>query len=316
MKGQHVLRKGVKFFIDSNYRFIILSGLGVYDRLDDKEYLTRLFKARMHKKIEWENPTTFSEKIQWLKLYDKNPLYTMMVDKYEVKKYVADKIGEQYIIPTLGVWDRFEDINFDSLPDQFVLKCTHDSGGLVICKDKGMLDHKAARQKIKSSLKRNFFYYGREWPYKNVKPRIIAEKYMEDTETAELRDYKFFCFNGVAKALFIATDRQKQGEETKFDFFDMEYKHLPFTNGHPNAEVLPAKPAKFEEMKELAEKLSANIPHLRVDFYEVNGEVYFGELTFSHWSGMTPFEPTEWDEKFGSWIELPENGGGGVRTNR
>lgn len=310
MMYTNLIYKAKKFLFSADYRFIILSGLGLYNRLDDKAYLSRMFRARMGYDINWENPVSFNEKLQWLKVNDRKPIYSSMVDKYEAKEYVANKIGEQYIIPTLGVWNSFEEIDFESLPNQFVLKCTHDSGGLVICRDKRNLNFSTANKRITKSLKRNFFYYGREWPYKNVKPRIIAEQYMEDTTTAELRDYKFFCFNGVAKALFIASDRQKQGEETKFDFFDMDFKHLPFTNGHPNADVLPAKPEKFEEMRVLAEKLSQNIPHLRVDFYEVNGRVYFGELTFSHWSGMVPFKPEEWDKNFGDWIKLPEKWGG------
>lgn len=271
----------------------------------DKTYLKIRYRLIMKKRLNLKNPKTYNEKLQWLKLYDHNPKYTEMVDKYAVKKYVADLIGEEYIIPTLGVWDSFDEIDFGALPDRFVLKCTHDSGGLVICDDKDKLDIESARAKIERSLKRNYYYHGREWPYKNVKPRIIAEQYMEDEKTNELRDYKFFAFDGEVKALFIATDRQKVGEETKFDFFDENFNHLDFTNGHPNADVLPQKPEKFEEMKILASKLSKGIPHVRVDFYEVNGRIYFGELTFSHWSGMVPFEPEEWDYTFGSWIKLP-----------
>jgi hypothetical protein len=242
---------------------------------------------------------------QSLVFYDRKPEYTMMADKYAVKAYVGEKIGPEYIIPTLGVWDRFDDIDFDALPAQFVLKCTHDSGGLVICKDKIKLDKAAAKKKIEKSLKRNYYYHGREWLYKDIQPRIIAEAYMEDAAAGELPDYKFFAFDGQVKALFIATERQKKGEETKFDFFDREFNHLPFINGHPNASVPPAKPAQMEEMIRLAEVLSQGIPHVRVDFYEVNGKIYFGELTFFHWSGMMPFEPEEWDRTFGDWITLP-----------
>lgn len=280
--------------------------------IPDEPYLKMVYRGYVGKKLNLENPTTFNEKIQWLKLHDHNPLYTRMVDKYEAKKYVADIIGEEYIIPTLGVWDHFDDIDFEKLPDQFVLKCTHDSGGLVICRDKKQLDKTAAKKKIESSLKTDFYYTGREWPYKHVKPRIIAEQYMEDDETHDLRDYKIFSFDGVPKALFIATERGSK-EETKFDFFDMDFKHLPFTNGHPNADILPAAPKTFEQMKELTAKLSENIPQLRVDFYEVNGRTYFGELTFSHWSGFVPFNPEEWDKTFGDWIKLPESCGGGTR---
>ena len=273
--------------------------------LPDSIFLKIKYKRAMKKKLNLKNPTTYNEKLQWLKLHDRKSEYTDMVDKYKAKKYVADRIGEEYIIKTLGVWNNFDEIDFDVLPEKFVLKCTHDSGGLVIVKEKSRFDKETARKKINACLKHNFYYAGREWPYKNVKPRIIAEEYMEDGKTAELRDYKFFVFNGVAKALFIASERQKEDEETKFDFFDMDYNHLSVRNGHPNAAIPPEKPETFDKMRELAEKLSVGIPHLRVDFYEVDGKIYFGELTFSHWSGMMPFEPAEWDKTFGDWIELP-----------
>lgn len=300
------IKKVIKYVFDSNYRFLIDTRYGKYDHLTDEECIKKKYRASMKKELDLENPQTYTEKLQWLKLYNHNPIYTTMVDKYAVKQFVAERIGEEYIIPTLGVWDNFDDIDFNSLPNQFVLKCTHDSGGLVICKDKSTFDIKAAKAKICKSLKRNFFLRSREWPYKNVKPRIIAEKYMEDSVTSELRDYKFFCFDGVCKALFIATDRQTIGEETKFDFFDENYNHLNIINGHPNAIVIPEKPQCFNLMKELSERLSMGIPHLRVDFYEVDGKVYFGEMTFFHHSGFVPFEPEEWDYKFGEWIELPE----------
>ncbi|MCC8173661.1 MAG: glycosyl transferase [Odoribacter sp.] len=280
--------------------------------MPDSAYLKLMYRAKMGKKLNLKNPQTFNEKIQWLKLHDRKPEYTQMVDKCEAKKYVSNIIGEEYIIPTLGVWDKFEDIDFDRLPEQFVLKCTHDSGGLVIVKDKSKMDVAAAREIINKSLKHNFYYYGREWPYKNVKPRIIAEKYMVYKSGFDLKDYKFFCFDGFAKAMFIASDRNVEGEDTKFDFYDMEFKHLPFTNGHPNADCEIKRPDSFDEMKALAAKLSAGIPQVRVDFYDINGKVYFGELTFAHWSGMVPFEPEEWDKKFGEWIKLPDSIGGGI----
>lgn len=289
--------------------FLTFGHKGFFNWMDDEKYLKIAYKIRMGKELNLQHPKTYSEKLQWLKLYDRKTIYTDLVDKYQVKKIVANIIGENYIIPTLGVWDRAEDIDFDVLPDQFVLKCTHDSGGLVICKDKKKLDKATAVKKLNACLKHNFYYAQREWPYKNVKPRIIAEKYMEDNETHELRDYKFFAFDGRVKALFIASDRGSK-EETKFDFFDENFNHLPFTNGHPNADIIPKKPQQFELMKELASKLSKKIPQVRVDFYEVNGKVYFGEITFFHWSGMTPFEPEEWDYKLGEWIELPEKMGG------
>ena len=284
--------------------FLTLGHRGFFNWMNDKTYLKIAYKIKIGKKLNLDKPQTYNEKLQWLKLYDRNPMYTKMVDKYEVKKIVSELIGEQYVIPTYGVWNHFDEIDFSKLPDQFVLKCTHDSGGIVICKDKSKLDKKAAKKKIEKCLKHNFFYGQREWPYKNVQPRIIAEAYIEDEQTRELRDCKFFSFNGTVKALFIAKDRTRN-EETKFDFFDADFNHLPFTNGHPNADVLPEKPKNFEEMKRLAAKLSEGIPQVRVDFYEANGRVYFGEMTFFHWSGLVPFEPEEWDKKFGEWVELP-----------
>lgn len=273
----------------------------------DEKFLKKLFKLEMGYELNLENPQTFSEKLQWLKLYNRKPEYTQMVDKYAVKEYVANIIGEEYIIPTLGVWDRVEDIDWDSLPNQFVLKTTHSGGntGVVICKDKLRFNKDEARKKLCQSLKKDVFITTREWPYKDVNPRIIAEQYMVDASGYELKDYKWFCFNGKPKALFIATDRGVEGEETKFDFFDAEFNHLPFTNGHPNANRELVKPKSFERMKELAAKLSAGQPHLRVDLYDIDGKIYFGELTFYHFGGTMPFEPEEWDYTFGSWIKLP-----------
>ena len=287
------------------------SNFRIFRLLPDKTFLKLKFRGVVGYKLNLDNPVTFCEKQQWLKLYDRKPIYTTMVDKCEAKKYAASIIGEEYIIPTLGVWDHFEEINFDSMPNQFVLKCTHDSGGLVICRDKRTFNKKTARRKIKKCLKNNYYWVGREWPYKNVKPRIIAEQYMEDSLTHELRDYKIFIFDGVAKALSIATDRQKQGEDAKFDFYDAQFVHLPLTNGHPDASPTPTRPEAFDEMKALTEKLSQKIPCLRVDFYDINKMIYFGELTFSHWSGLVPFDPEKWDKTFGSWIKLPEKLGGG-----
>ena len=285
--------------------------LGVLERvapkmpIPDKVYLHIKYYCRMGKCLHLRNPQTFSEKVQWLKLYGRRPIDTILSDKYAVKEQISKMIGCQYVIPLIGVWDKFDDIDFDKLPNQFVLKCTHDSGGIVVCKDKSQLDKEKARRVISRGLDRDFYVFSREKAYKNIPRRVIAEEYKEDKSTGELRDYKFFCFNGEPKLLFVASDRQVKGEETKFDFFDMDYNHLPFTNGHPNAEVPPQKPVCFEEMKEIAAKLSKGIPHVRVDLYEVNGKVYFGEMTYSHWGGMTPFEPEAWDYKLGSWIHLP-----------
>ena len=296
-----------KYITSSDYRFLINANLGLYNKMLDEEYLKRKFRAAMGYELSLKDPKTFSEKLQWLKLYDRKPEYTMMVDKYRVREYVSKTIGEEYLIPLLGMWEDPEDIDFDALPERFVLKCNHNSGqGMCVCKDKSKLNVQKVKKELKKGLRQDYYLTGREWPYKDVKRCVIAEQYMEDSGTVELRDYKFFCFNGEVKMLYIATDRQAVCKETKFDFFDMDFNHLDFTNGHPNATVVPEKPTQFQKMKELAEKLSQGIPHVRVDLYEVDGRIYFGELTFSHWSGMEAFEPMEWDHKIGRWLTLPK----------
>ena len=290
---------------DPFFRFHYLASKGFMSKIAAEEFLKKEYKFHFGKDLDLDVPKTYTEKLQWLKLYDHRPEYTTMVDKYAVKQYVADRIGQEYVIPLLGVWERAEDINFDSLPDRFVLKTTHDSGGLVVCKDKSLLDIKAAQKKLAHFLNRQYYDYNREWPYKNVKPRIIAEQYMEDSAYKELRDYKFFTFGGVPKVLYIAQGRGK-GEPTVADFFDMEFNHLPFTIDHDMADVPPQKPKNFELMQKLATKLSEGTPQLRVDFYEVDGKVYFGEMTFFHCSGFAPFHPEEWDRIFGDWVVLPQ----------
>lgn len=272
----------------------------------ERRFLELLYKRCLGKTLNLDAPAAYNEKLQWLKLYNRKPLYTQLVDKYEVKKWVADKIGETHVIKTLGVWERFEDIDFDKLPARFVLKSTNGGGntGVIICKNKAVFNAKSARRCLNRSM-HTWVDMG-EWPYKGVKPRIIAEEYMEDEKTHEMRDYKFFCFNGEVKALFIATDRGVKGEEPKFDFYDADFNHLPFRQGHPHQKKkVIEKPETFEEMKTIAAKLSEGEPHMRVDLYEVNGKVYFGEITFYHFGGLTPFEPEEWDYTFGSWLDLP-----------
>lgn len=282
--------------------FLKLASKDLLSWIDDEKYIKLMYKVKMGEKINLDNPKTFNEKLQWLKLYDRRPEYIKMVDKYEVKKYVADIIGEEYIIPTLGIYDKFDDIDFKELPNQFVLKCTHDSGGNVICKDKSHFDIDKARQKINKSMKKNYFYWGREWPYKMIKPRIIAEEYMEDHIDGELRDYKFFCFNGKPEIMFVATDRIKG--ETKFDFFDLQFNHLDIVQHYPNSTEKIRKPNKFETMIELSKKLSKDLEHVRIDFYEVDGKLYFGEITFYHFSGFETFSPKEWDLKLGNLIDI------------
>ena len=269
---------------------------------DDKTFVSLIYFCKLHKRLNLKNPKTYNEKLQWLKLYNRKPEYTQLVDKYEVKEYVAKIIGKEHIIPTIGVWEKAEDIDFKSLPQQFVLKTTHDSGGLYICKDKKQINVDEIKRKMTKALKRNFYRIHREYPYKDVKRRIIAEQFMIDDSGKGLRDYKFFCFDGEPKIMFVATDRPT---DTRFDFFDMDFNHLPITQGHPQATKTIAKPKGFEEMKEMATILSKDIPHVRVDFYDINGKVYFGEMTFFHYSGLVPFVPEKWDLIIGNWLQLP-----------
>ena len=289
--------------------FNVLGNRGFFNWMDDETYLKILYRVKMNKKLNLDNPQTFNEKLQWLKLYDRNPQYTIMVDKYEAKKYVADIIGEEYVIPTLGVWDRFDDIDFKSLPEQFVLKCTHDSGGIVICRNKSTFDYVAAKRKIEKALRKNFYWSQREWPYKNVKPRIIAEKYMEDKGSGDLKDYKFFCFGGQAKCFKVDFDRFTDHHA---NYYDADRNLLDFgeANFPPNPQKAIELPSTVALMEELAKQLSDNVPFLRADFYDVNGKVYFGELTFYPASGFGSFTSEEWDKTLGNWIKLPESVGG------
>lgn len=275
--------------------------------LSDKTYLSVIYQARFGKRINWENPKTFNEKLQWLKLYDKNPNYCKMVDKYNAKQFAAERIGSEHIVKVLGgPWNSFDEIDFDALPKQFVLKTTHDCGGVLICKNKADFDYQAAKRFIREHLQCNYYFNCREWPYKNLRPRVFAEEYLTDAEMDDLRDYKFFCFNGVPKLMFVASQRHCKDQVTKFDFYDMQFNHLPIINGYPNSSDKLERPVNFERMKEFAAILSKGIPHLRVDFYECNGKLYFGELTFSHWGGFVRFEPSEWDERIGDLLVLPQ----------
>lgn len=273
--------------------------------LPDKVFLKAAFRARFGRKLNLNNPKTFNEKLQWLKLYNRKPEYTKMVDKYLVREYVKEKIGEKYLIPLLGVWDDPEEIDFDELPMQFVLKCNHNSGiGMCICKDKNDLDISKVKEELKKGIDQNYYLTGREWPYKDVPRRVIAEKYMVDESGYELKDYKFYCFDGKVKLVMINSDRMSS-EKTKANYFDENYQPLDFVWGYDNAEEPPKKPEKFEEMKYLAEILSEGIPTVRIDFYQTLDGIFFGEITFFDGSGFDAIEPIEWDYKIGSWIKLP-----------
>ncbi|WP_058991128.1 ATP-grasp fold amidoligase family protein [Anaerococcus rubeinfantis] len=299
------MMKLLKFIRDKDYRFIVLSNRSFYNDMDDKIYIEKLFKSYMGYSLNLNNPKTFNEKLQWLKLYDRKPRYTMMVDKYKVREYIADKIGEEYLISLLGVWDDPDDIDFDSLPNKFVLKCNHDSGGLSICRDKKNFDANIAKKKLKKSLKTNYYYSGREWPYKNVPRKIIAEKYMvDDSNSDEFTDYKFFCFNGYVDCVMVCLDRNSG--DPKFYFFDKDWK-LKRLNKRgkeaPKDFTIP-KPECIAEMFEIASKLSEGFPFVRVDLYQSYGKIYFGEMTFYPDSGFDSNILPEADLYLGSLIDI------------
>lgn len=290
---------GMEDVMKDSIKFIL------YHLIPDKIFLKIFFRKKLGYSLNLKNPKSFNEKLQWLKLNDRKILYTQLVDKYEVRKYIKNLIGDKYLIPILGIWNRFEDIDFNVLPNKFVLKCTHDSGSVIICKDKSTFDILEANIFFNKKLKENFYFRGKEWPYKNVKPRIIAENYMSDEENNDLKDYKFMCFNGIVKCCFVCSERFENN--LKVTFFDNDWNVMPFERHYPKSNKSILKPKNFKKMIELAEKLSKNIPFVRVDFYEINNDIYFGELTFYPGCGFEEFKPIEWDYKLGEWIDLQKN---------
>lgn len=272
----------------------------------DRTYLKWRYRLSLGRKLNLDNPVTFNEKLQWLKLYNRKPEYTIMVDKVKAKEYVAERLGEEYIIPNLGVWDDLDEIDFDALPNQFVLKCNHNSGlGMCICKDKSKLDIPKVKAELRKGLKQNYFLHGREWPYKDVPRKILAEKFMTDEEQTELRDYKFFCFNGEPRLCQVISDRST---DEKIDFYDMDWHRvnglIGLTFGVRNSEGQITKPNSFDKMKQMARKLAQDIPFSRIDFYEINGKPYFGEITFFPASGFGEFRPSDWNKVIGDWVKL------------
>lgn len=297
----HSLLFDQKHFLDA-----LLGRFGGW--LPDETYIRWDYYLNHSRSINLINPQRYTEKLQWLKLYYRNPLWTQMVDKYAVKALVSERVGAEHVAPVYGKWNRAQDIDWDQLPDQFVLKTNHDSGnnGVFIIKDKSqIINHKSQIiRRINQSLRRDTSRAGREWPYRDVPRCVFAEQYLEDA-TGELRDYKFFCFDGEVKYLFIATERQSGGE-VKFDYFDADFNHLDIVQRHPMSDKKIEKPAMFDQMKDLAAKLSIGLPEVRVDLYEVDGRIYFGEYTFFHHGGIAPFHPDKWDFIWGEQIHLPD----------
>lgn len=273
--------------------------------LPDEFYIKRQYKQIVGEYPDLKNPTKYCEKVQWLKLHDHKPIYTQMVDKYEAKKFIADIVGDKYIIPTLGIYNSVDEIDYDKLPNEFVIKTTHDSGTVIVCRDKAKLDKNYVRKFINKRLKRKYFYAEREWPYKHVKPRIIIEALI-GKDMQDLWDYKFFCFDGEPKLMFIITERFTESGH-KADFYDMDGNHVDvYQPGYENNPNRPELPACFDEMKLLAAKLSKDVPHLRVDFYFADNQIYVGELTFSDGGGYSPFIPDKWNKIMGDYIKLPK----------
>ena len=268
--------------------------------LPSKFYLQCLSTLIVKYRVRLDKPQTFNEKLNWLKLNDHDPKYTIMADKYKVKKYVADIIGEEYVLPCYGAWKRYEDIDFAKLPDQFVLKANHDSSGATICKDKTLLDHNDLKKRFNKLLTRNYYYGAREWPYKNIEPVILAEKILTDKSSERLRDYKFWCFGGVPTYMYCTV----KGGEVFENFYDMDFNPVDINHGFKRHSPEFEKPSQFEKMKELAAMLSQDMPFIRVDFYEVEGKLYFGEFTFYDWGGMRAFKDYAQDLKLGKLINL------------
>lgn len=301
--------KSIKIYINNPRSFFKNVLRKYFQWISDELFLRILFRLQMKERLHLKHPVTFNEKLQWIKLYDRRAEYVMMVDKYAVKGYVSNIIGKEYVIPTLGVWNKPEDIEWDLLPNRFVLKTTHGGGnaGVVICTDKSTINKAHTIALLNKGLQQDIYRSSREWPYKNVQRRIIAEEFIQPSKGQdELMDYKFFCFDGKVKVMYIATNRQKKnGEDVKFDFFDENFNHLPFRQCHDNATVMPQKPKSFDEMKRLAAALSKGIPQVRIDFYEVDGHPIFGEMTLFHASGLYAFTPRKYDEIMGAMILLP-----------
>lgn len=271
---------------------------------DDKRYLSFNYRMKIGRKLDWENPKTYTEKVQWLKLYDQKPEYTIMVDKYLVKDYIANRIGKKYIIPTLGVWNHAEDIDFSALPKQFVLKCTHDSGGLVICKDKSQIDQKKVKREFSKALKMRFYMEGREYQYQNVVPRVLAESYIEQEDGGAPWDYKVLCFGGKAKLIEVHTGRYSENHSQTF--YDLNWKPTGISQGGKEtiSKVPIPKPLCFDELIEKSEILAQGTRHIRVDWYIINNQLLFGEITLYDGCGMEPFTTYEDDLLLGSWIDI------------
>lgn len=302
-----IIKKIEKFLTDSQARFTYMNSLGLYKSMSDQKFLEQAFKINMGQELNLNNPQSFNEKIQWLKLYNRQPEYTILVDKYKVRQYIADSLGEEYLIPLLGVWDDPDKIDFALLPNRFVLKCNHNSGlGMCICKDKSKLDIAKVKKNLRRGMQQDYYQIWREWPYKNVPRKIICEKYLTDESQSELKDYKIHNFNGSPKLILVCSNRFSKSGLCE-DFYDVNWNRLDLKrpNCRTTDSILP-RPDQLEKMLELSKKIAKGHPFVRTDFYQVNGKIYFGEVTLYPASGLSKYSPVEWDKKLGDWITLPE----------
>lgn len=286
------------------FRFLKYIKNLIFRLLPDESYIKLYYWYKTGERLNLKFPRSFNEKLNWLKLHDRNPEYTKLVDKYEVREIVGELIGDEYLVPLIGVYQSFDEIDFEKLPEKFVLKSTHDSGGVVVCRNKNLFDKLKAKEIINKSLKRNYFYHGREWPYKNVLPKIICEKYIsKNKENSSLVDYKFYCFNGTPLYCQVIRDR---GVNETIDFYDLDWNVMPFNGlrSLPNSTKSYSKPGKYNKMIKLAGLLAQSYPFVRIDFYYVKGKIYFGEYTFYPQNGVGSFTPKKYNYKIGELIRL------------
>lgn len=282
--------------------YLTLYHTGIFNFIPDERFLKFEYRMATGKKLRLDPPTTYNEKLQWIKLYDRNPMYPLLVDKYRVRDFVEERVGKEYLIPLLGRWDTVSQVDFEKLPNSFVLKCNHDSGGIFICPDKASADWEKGKQILERHLKQNHYYLSREWAYKDVWPCIVAEKYMRDAKDNDLRDYKFFCFNGIPKLIQVDFNRFT---DHKRNFYTLDWKFMDVSIKCPNdRNAQLEKPENLPEMIEVATKLSAGFAQVRVDLYSVDGKTYFGEMTLYHGGGYEKFTPEEFGVTMGSWIDL------------
>lgn len=298
---KRIVRKLLKLIKNPKIIMSVLLLKNAHRIKNDELYLKVMFWLSVGYKLNLRNPQTFNEKLNWLKLYYHNPIMSILADKYKVKEYVREKVGDQFVVPNYGVWDKFDDIDFSSLPSQFVLKTTNDSLGAIVCKDKLSFDKDSAKLHIEKGLKWNYYYSWREWGYKYVERRVIADKYLNDGTGKQLRDYKFWCFNGEPRYMYCTI----KGENVYENFYDMDFNKVNINHGYPRHQPEFEKPLDFDVMKKLAKKLSSGLPFVRVDFFYVHGQVYFGEFTFYDWAGLTPFDSYETDLNLGKLLTLP-----------